>query len=77
MDSFVTIIYFLAVFATLAYAVFSIYLKKSLGLFIAAVFHIILGFISLPSIGLYVIGFAIIEVIIGILLIVKNIKGAE
>lgn len=72
MGSFVTILYFLAVFATLAYALFSIYLKKSLGLFIAAVFHVVLGIVSLPSIGLYVIGVAIVEVIIGVLLIWKK-----
>ncbi|RYG71967.1 hypothetical protein EU245_12140 [Lentibacillus lipolyticus] len=58
--------------AVLIYAVFSIYLKKPLGLFIAMAFHIVLGILSLPSIGLYVLGVAIIELIIGIIMIVKT-----
>ncbi|TRM10779.1 hypothetical protein FH966_03075 [Lentibacillus cibarius] len=58
--------------AVLIYAVFSIYLKKPLGLFIAMGFHIVLGILSLPSIGLYVLGVAIIELIIGIIMTVKT-----
>jgi len=56
----------------LLYALFSIYLKKATGLFIAAIFHIVLGILSLPSIGLYVIGLAVIECIVGIGLITRQ-----
>ncbi len=72
MGSFVTILSLFAIFVTLIYAIFSVYLKKSLGLFIAAFFHVILGIASLPSIGLYVIGIAIIEIIFGIVMILKK-----
>lgn len=34
-------------------------------------FHIVLGILSLPSIGLYVLGLAIIELVIGIIMTVK------
>ncbi len=57
--------------AVLIYSVFSIYLKKTLGLYIAMAFHIVLGILSLPSIGLYVLGLAIIELVIGIIMTVK------
>jgi len=57
--------------SVLFYAIFSIFLKKPLGLYIAATFHIILGLLSLPSIGLYVLGLAVIELIIGIIMAVK------
>lgn len=67
--------YVVAVFTTLVYAIFSIYVGKSLGLFIAAVFHVIIDVISLPSVGLYVIGIAIVEIIIGVVFVMKKIKG--
>ena len=57
--------------AVLIYAVFSIYLKNTLGLYIAMAFNIVLGILSLPSIGLYVLGLAIIELVIGIIMTVK------
>jgi len=57
--------------AVLLYAIFSIFLKKPVGLYIAMAFHILLGVLSLPSIGLYVIGLAIIELIVGISMTVK------
>lgn len=57
--------------AVLLYAIFSIFLKKPVGLYIATAFHILLGILSLPSIGLYVIGLAIIELIVGISMTVK------
>jgi hypothetical protein len=57
--------------AVLIYAIFSVYLKKPIGLYIAAAFHIILGILSLPSIGLYVLGLAILEIIVGIAITVK------
>ncbi|MFD2760111.1 hypothetical protein [Lentibacillus juripiscarius] len=55
----------------LLYAIFSIFLKKPLGLYIATAFHIVLDILSLPSIGLYVLGLAVIELIIGIIMTVK------
>ncbi len=57
--------------AVLLYAIFSIFLKKPLGLYIATAFHIVLGILSLPSIGLYVLGLAVIELIIGIIMTIK------
>lgn len=42
-----------------------------MGLYIAALFHIALGILSLPSIGLYVFGLAILEIIAGIAMTVK------
>lgn len=56
------------VIAVLLYALFSVYLKKPAGLYIAAAFHIVLGVLSLPSIGLYVLGIAILEIIAGIVI---------
>lgn len=58
------------------YGLFSIYLRKPLGLFIAATFHIILGILSLPSIGLFVLALAIIEIILGIVLTIYFKDGA-
>jgi len=57
--------------AVLLYAIFSIFLKKTVGLYIATAFHILLGILSLPSIGLYVLGLSIIELIVGISMTVK------
>lgn len=57
--------------AVLLYAIFSIFLRKPLGLYIATAFHIVLGVLSLPSIGLYVLGLAILELIVGIIMTVK------
>lgn len=57
--------------AVLLYAIFSVFLRKPLGLYIAAAFHLILGILSLPSIGLYVLGLAIFEIIVGIAMTVK------
>lgn len=57
--------------AVLLYAIFSVFLKKPLGLYIATAFHIVLGVLSLPSIGLYVLGLAIIELIVGIIMTAK------
>ncbi|WP_240377933.1 hypothetical protein [Bacillus piscicola] len=58
--------------AVLFYAIFSIYLKKPAGLYIAAAFHIVLGILSLPSIGLYVFGLAVLEIITGIIMMVTS-----
>lgn len=60
--------------AVLIYAILSVYLKKPTGLFIAAAFHIALGILSLPSIGLYVLGFAILELIVGFIMTIKTAK---
>lgn len=60
--------FIIVVILVLLYAIFSIYLRKVSGLLIAAGFHIILGLFSLPSIGWYVIGLAVIEIVIGIYL---------
>jgi len=57
--------------AVLFYAIFSFFLHKPLGLYIASAFHIVLGILSLPSIGLYVLGLAVIEFIVGIIITVK------
>lgn len=56
----------------LLYAMLSIYLKKVVGLFIAASFHIVLGIVSLPSIGLFVLALAAIELVVGLILIIRN-----
>lgn len=56
----------------LLYAIFSVLLRKAIGLYIAAAFHIVLGILSLPSIGLYVLGLAMIEGIVGIIMTVKH-----
>ncbi len=64
------------VVAVLLYAVFSVLFKKPVGLFIATAFHIVLGVISLPSIGLVVLGLAIIELIAGIIMTV-NLRGKQ
>ncbi|GAB4074126.1 hypothetical protein GCM10028778_16290 [Barrientosiimonas marina] len=57
--------------AVLIYAILSIYLRRSIGLYLAAVFHVFLGILSLPSIGLYVLGLAILELITGVTMSVK------
>lgn len=57
--------------AVLLYAIFSVYLKKPIGLYIATGFHIILGVLSLPSIGLFILGLALLELIVGIVMTVK------
>lgn len=57
--------------AVLLYAILSIFLKKPSGLYIATAFHIVLGILSLPSIGLYVLGLAVIELVVGIIMTVK------
>jgi len=64
--------FIIVVILVLLYAIFSIYLRKISGLYIAAGFHIILGLFSLPSIGWYVISLGIIEIIIGIFMINKQ-----
>jgi len=56
----------------LLYALFSVFLKKPIGLYIAAAFHIVLGILSLPSIGLYVLGLAMLEIIVGIMITMKS-----
>ena len=57
--------------AVLLYAIFSVYLKKPIGLYMATAFHIVLGILSLPSIGLYVIGLAVLELVVGIIMSIK------
>jgi len=65
--------YFIIVVSlVLLYGIFSIYLRKISGLLIAAGFHIILGLYSLPTIGLYIIGLAIIEIAISIYMNIKR-----
>lgn len=62
--------------AVLFYAIFSLYVRKPAGLYISVCFHIALGILSLPSIGLYVLGLAILELLVGMTLTItaKNIK---
>ncbi|HLS07041.1 MAG TPA: hypothetical protein VK079_03730 [Bacillota bacterium] len=64
--------FIIMVILVLLYALFSVYLKRATGLFIATTFHIVLGVLSLPSIGWYVIALAIIECFVGIMIIVKR-----
>ncbi|MYL58249.1 hypothetical protein GLW20_12105 [Virgibacillus halodenitrificans] len=58
--------------AVLIYGIYSVFSKKSMGLYISAVMHFVLGALSLILIdflfGLYVLGLVILELIIGILL---------
>ncbi|QDI90826.1 hypothetical protein EPH95_06255 [Salicibibacter halophilus] len=58
--------------AGLVYAIYSVTTKKSLGLYISAVVHMILGVITLPSIGLIILGLAILELIGGIILTLSS-----
>lgn len=58
--------------AVLLYAIFSMFLRKPLGLYMAAAFHVVLGVLALSSIGLYVFGLALIEIVIGISMTVKH-----
>lgn len=53
--------------AILVYAILSIYMKRAIGLFMAALMHVILGLLSLPSIGIYVLIIAGVELIAGII----------
>ncbi|MDQ0159480.1 hypothetical protein [Alkalibacillus salilacus] len=71
MTSWVSWIAVGLIVAVLLYAIFSVFLRKPIGLYIASVFHIVLGILSLPSIGLYVLGLAILEIIVGIAMTVK------
>lgn len=71
MTSWITWVAIGVMIAVLLYAIFSVFLKKPTGLYIAAIFHIVLGVLSLPSIGLYVLGLAVIELIAGIIMTVK------
>ncbi|RCW76823.1 hypothetical protein [Saliterribacillus persicus] len=57
--------------AVLVYAIFNMYFKKQIGMYIAAVCHLVLGILSLPSIGLYVLGLAVLELIVGIAMTVE------
>ncbi|MUV37874.1 hypothetical protein JNUCC1_01680 [Lentibacillus sp. JNUCC-1] len=59
----------------LLYAIFSIYMKKPVGLYISAGFHVVMGALTLPSIGLYVLGLAVIEIIVGVSMTAKYRRG--
>ncbi|MFA1822517.1 hypothetical protein ACDX78_20535 [Virgibacillus oceani] len=71
MTSWVSWVFVGLIAAVFLYAIFSVYLKKSTGLYLAAAFHVVLGILSLPSLGLYVLGLAILEIIVGIIMTVK------
>lgn len=60
------------VVVVLLYAILSIYLKRPIGLYVAVLFHALLGILSLPSIGLIVLGLAVLELIAGIVMSVKK-----
>src|SRR5699024_7986307 len=75
MTSWITWVVAGVMIAVLLYAIFSVLLKKPIGLFIATIFHIVLGVLSLPSIGLYVLGLAVIELTTGIIMTVKLRKS--
>ncbi|WP_373893204.1 hypothetical protein [Virgibacillus sp. CBA3643] len=72
MTSWITWLVVGLMVAVLLYAIFSVFLKKPIGLYIASAFHIVLGILSLPSIGLYVLGLAILELIVGIVMTLKR-----
>ncbi|HLS66277.1 MAG TPA: hypothetical protein VK029_04695 [Pseudogracilibacillus sp.] len=72
MESFIAILSIVLVFLIIGYAIFSIYLRKPVGLFIAAILHVVLGILSLPSIGLYILGLAALELIAGITLAIRK-----
>jgi len=72
MTSWISFVAVGLMIAVLFYAIFSIFLKKPLGLYIATALHIGLGILALPSIGLYILGLAIIELIIGVLMTIKH-----
>ncbi|WP_219914642.1 hypothetical protein, partial [Thalassobacillus sp. CUG 92003] len=59
------------ILAGVVYAIYSVIAKKPLGLYISMVIHFVLGILSLPSIGLYVLGLALLELIIGIVMTIK------
>lgn len=61
----------------LLYAVLSIYLRRPIGLYIAMLFHVILGVLSLPSIGWFILGLAALELIVGIGMSVKKSSRKE
>src|SRR5699024_9114067 len=71
MTSWITWVAIGVMIAVLLYAIFSVFLKKPTALYIAAICHIFLGVLSLPSSGLYVIGLAVIELIAGNIMTVK------
>lgn len=68
MESFIAILSIVLVFLIIGYAIFSLYLRKPVGMLIAALLHVVLGILSLPSIGLYILGLATLELIAGIML---------
>jgi len=72
MIAWITII---LIITTLLYSVFSILLAKPAGLFIAAGIHIVLGVLSLPSIGWIVLFIALVECLLGIVMIKKQGKA--
>lgn len=72
MTSWISWLYVGLMIVVLLYALFSVFLKKPIGLYIAAAFHIVLGILSLPSIGLYVLGLAMLEIIVGIMITMKS-----
>lgn len=66
-------LYITVMILIILYAIFSIYLKKISGLYIAACLHIILGILSLPSLGIFMFIIALLEIIVAILLKKRNI----
>jgi|GEM_PF-1000407 len=73
MTSWITWLSVGLIAAVLFYAILSVFLRKPLGLYISAAFHVILGILSLPSIGVYVLGLAILELLVGIILTDKGL----
>ena len=71
MISWISILAVELIITVLLYAIISVFLGKPIGLYVATVLHIALGIISLPSIGLYVLGLAILELIIGVIVSIK------
>lgn len=66
MIAWITII---LIITTVLYSVFSMLLGRPVGLFIAAGIHIVLGIISLPSIGWFVLVIALVECLLGFVMV--------
>jgi len=55
-------------------AIYSLVAKKPVGLYTSALIHIVLGIWLLSSIGLYVLGLAVLEIIAAVIMNIKAIS---
>lgn len=65
--NFLTIFYFIVLLLIFMYYMMSLRFHKFTAAYIAGLSHLILGFLALPSIGWFVIGLGVIELIIAFL----------